>query len=207
MAGINRQLVGGGSYLNLEQANLIIQERHLVSGVMLKVDPGRSGAVEEKLNEMNNVSSIASRRQELANFNKNMEAMVYSITIMVAFALLMGFAIVYNSSVISFAERKRELASLRVLGFSGAEVSSLLLKENLLQSLLGVAAGLPFGWLISRAYVNAVSTDLYSLPLVISPLTYFWSALGGVLFIAAAHLLAVWGVKRLDLVEALKNRD
>lgn len=111
VAGVNRQLVGGGSYVSLEQSNRVLQERHLVSGVMLKVDPGQSGALEEKLNYMNNVSSISSRQKELDNFNKNMEAMVYSIAIMITFSLVLGFAIVYNSSVISFAERKRELAS------------------------------------------------------------------------------------------------
>ncbi|MFZ5644723.1 MAG: ABC transporter permease [Bacillota bacterium] len=204
---INRQLVGGGSYFSLEQANLVMQERRLVSGVMLKVDPGRSGALEEKLNDMNNVSSILSRQKELDNFNKNLEAMVYSIAIMVTFAVVMGFAIVYNSSVISFAERKRELASLRVLGFTSREVSGLMLKENLLQSLLGVAIGLPFGRVISQAYINAVSTDLFTMPVVIYPMTYFWSALGGVFFIMVAHLLAVRGVKKLDLVDVLKNRD
>ncbi|MHB8917917.1 MAG: FtsX-like permease family protein [Desulfocucumaceae bacterium] len=207
VVGINRQLVGGGSFLSLEQANLILQERHLVSGVMLKVDPGKSGAVEEKLNDMNRVSSILSRQKELDNFNKNLEAMVYSIAILVAFSVVMGFAIVYNSSVISFAERKRELASLRVLGFSTREVSGLLLKENLLQSLLGVAAGLPFGRLMGQGYVNAVSTDLFTMSVVVYPMTYFWSALGGVFFIAVAHLMAVRGVKKLDLVDVLKNRD
>ncbi|HBV96387.1 MAG: hypothetical protein JL50_14300 [Peptococcaceae bacterium BICA1-7] len=204
---INRQLVGGGSYVSLEQANQVIQERRLASGVMLKVDPGRFVALEEELNDMNNVSSISSRQKELDNFNKNLEAMVYSIAIMVIFAVVMGFAIVYNSSVISFAERKRELASLRVLGFTSREVSGLLLKENLFQSILGVAIGLPFGRLMSQGYINAVSTDLFTIPVVIYPLTYFWSALGGVFFIAVAHLLAVRGVKRLDLVDVLKNRD
>ncbi|MHB8157314.1 MAG: FtsX-like permease family protein [Desulfocucumaceae bacterium] len=207
VVGINRQLVGGGSYISLEQANLVLQERHLASGVMLKVDPGRSVAVEEELENMNGVSSILSRQKELDNFNKNMEAMVYSIAIMIAFSVVLGFAIVYNASVISFAERKRELASLRVLGFTTSEVSGLLLKENLLQSLLGVAIGLPFGRLMGQGYVSAVSSDLFTMPVVVYPMTYFWSALGGVLFIGVAHLLAVRGVKKLDLVDVLKNRD
>jgi putative ABC transport system permease protein len=207
VVGINRQLVGGGSFISLEQANLVMQERHLVSGVLLKIDTGNSEILDEELNDMNGVSSILSRQKELDNFNKNMEAMVYSIAIMVTFAVVMGFAIVYNASVISFTERKRELASLRVLGFTTREVSGLLLKENLLQSLLGVAAGLPFGRLISQGYVNAVSTDLFTMPVVVYPMTYFWSALGGVFFIAVAHLLAVRGVKKLDMVDVLKNKD
>ena len=207
ITGINRQLVGSGSYISLEQANRILQESGVVSGAMLKVDPGKTAMVEQQLGDMTGVSSISSLRKELANLNQNMDSMVYSLTIMIVFAVLLGFAIVYNSSVISFAERRRELATLRVLGFTTQEISGLLLKENILQSLLGVALGLPFGLYLSKWYVKAASTDLYTIPVIIYPQTYLFSALGGVCFIMVAHLLAVRGVKQIDMVEVLKNTD
>jgi putative ABC transport system permease protein len=205
--GANRQLVGSSSYISIEQANLILRERGLVTGAMLKVDPGRITLLEEELNEMTNVSSISSLRKELNNLNQNLDSMIYSMSVMVAFAVLLGFALVYNSSVISFAERKRELASLRVIGFTSGEVSGLLLKETLLQSILGVILGLPFGRLMTGWYIKAVSTDLFTLPVIVSPQTYFFSAMGGIFFIALAHLFAVRGIKKLDLSEVLKNRD
>lgn len=207
IVGINRKLVGGGSFVSLEQANLMLQERQLASGVMLKVDPAFAAQMEENLEDMTGVTSISSRQKELDNFNQNMDAMVYSVSILVFFALVLGFAIVYNSSVISFSERQRELASLRVLGFSVKEVSGILLKENLLQSLLGVALGLPFGYLMVKGYINATSTDMFTMPVIIYPTTYIFSALGGFFFIIVAHLLAVRGVKQLQLVEVLKNKD
>lgn len=148
----------------------------------------------------------------MESFTEQLGFMYYFIFVMVAFALVLGFAIVYNASVISFAERKRELASLRVIGFTFQEVSGLLLKENLLQTLLGVALGLPFGRYLAGAYINAMMTSsdvysTYSFKIVIYPLTYALSALGGILFIMAAYRLAVRGVKTLDLVEVLKTRD
>jgi putative ABC transport system permease protein len=126
---------------------------------------------------------------------------------MILFSVVLGFAIVYNASVISFAERRRELASLRVLGFSVREVSSLLLKENLLQALIGVALGLPFGRLIVDAYVQSVTTDLFTFQAVVYPKTYVLSAFGGIFFIMLAYLFAVRSVKRLNLVEVLKNTE
>ncbi|MTI83177.1 MAG: ABC transporter permease [Firmicutes bacterium] len=207
IVGINRQLVGGGSFVSLQQANLMLQERQLASGVMLKVDPAFTAHMEEELEDMTEVSSILSRQKELDNFNQNMDAMIYSISILVFFSLLLGFAIVYNSSVISFSERQRELASLRVLGFTISEVSGILLKENLLQSLLGVALGLPFGYLMVKGYISALSTDLFTMPVIIYPTTYIYSALGAFFFIMVAHLLAVRGVRQLQLVEVLKNKD
>ncbi len=207
IVGISNQLVGGGCFVSLQQANVLLQERQLVSGVMLKVAPALSAGLEAELEEMTAVSSVLSRQKELDNFNKNLEASIYSISILVLFALLLGFAIVYNSSVISFAERQRELASLRVLGFSIQEVSGILLKENLLQSVLGVVLGLPFGYLMVKGYIGALSTDLYSLPVIIYPTTYVYAALGSFFFIIVAHLFAVRGIKQLQLVEVLKNKD
>lgn len=205
--GISEQLMGSGSYLSLDQANRLLQERQLVSAAMLKVDPGQLEQLEAALSEMTGIGSISSLRKELDNLNQYMDSMLYTIIVMVGFAVVLGFAIVYNSSVISFAERKRELASLRVLGFTTGEVSGLLLKETLLQSLLGVALGLPFGLLITRAYIQSLSNELFTLPVIISPMTYVLSALGGIFFIMMAHLFAVRGVKKLDLVDVLKNRD
>ncbi len=207
IVGMNTQLVGGGSFVSLEQANRILQERQLASGVMLKVDPAFAAQLEEKLEDMTGVSSISSRQKELDNFNQHMGAMLYSISILVFFALLLGFAIVYNSSVISFSERQRELATLRVLGFSVQEVSGILLKENLLQSLLGVILGLPFGYLMARGYISAASTDLFTIPVIIYPTTYIYAALGAVLFIMVGHLLAARSIRQLELVEVLKYKD
>lgn len=207
IAGISTQLIGSGSYLSLGLANRIMQESGIVSGAMIKVQPGTEKVIGKKLGEMTGISSITSRQKELDNFNKNLESMVYSISVMIIFAVALGFAIVYNASVMSFTERKRELASLRVVGFTSREVSGLLLKETLLQSLLGVALGLPLGLFMARGYIQAVSTDLFSMPVVVYPLTYFFSALGGIVFIMLAHLLAARGVGKLDLVDVLKNRD
>ena len=207
VVGINKQLVGASSFISLAQADEIMRESQLVSGAMLKVETGRSKQLEKELSDMTGVSSISSPQKELDNFNKNLDSMIYSISIMVLFAVLLGFAMVYNSSVISFTERRREFASLRVVGFTTSEVSGLLLKENIIQSMTGVVLGLPFGRLMTEWYIKATSTDLYTIPVVIYPKTYLFSALGGILFIALAHLLTVRGVGKLDLVDVLKDRE
>lgn len=207
VAGMSRQLIGGGSYINLEQANAILRETRLVSGVMLKVDPGQGYLVEEELNKMTGVSSVLSRQKEFDSFNQNLGSMIFFTATMIIFAVILGFAIIYNSSIISFVERRRELASLRVIGLTTQEVKGFLFKENILQIFIGVAFGLPFGRFLAQEYITAASTDFFSFPVVIYPLTYFYSALGGVFFILAAHFFVSKGVEKLDLVEVLKNRD
>jgi len=207
VAGVNRQLVGSSSYVNLSQVNGLLQEGQLVSGAMLKVDQGKADQVERGLNEMTGIASVSSREKELGGFTKNMGSMIYAVTIMIMFSVILGFAIVYNSSLIGFAERKRELASLRVIGYTNREVSGLLLREILLQAACGVIFGLPFGRWMAESYVNAVSTELFTMPVVVYPQTYLLSAIGGIAFMMAGLLFVVKGVKKLDLVEVLKNRD
>ena len=174
---------------------------------MLKIDAGQALVVKEKLKEFINIASIMDLQAELEAIYEQMDVMIYFTGIMVTFAVVLGFAIIYNASLISFEERKRELSLLRLMGFKNNEISSLLLKENFLQSILGIALGLPFGYLMALGYVRALETDLYTFPMAVYPTTYFLSAITGVLFITAAYLLARRRVKRLNLIETLKNKD
>ncbi|MDD4752983.1 MAG: ABC transporter permease [Desulfitobacteriaceae bacterium] len=207
VAGINRQLIGGGSFMEITQVNRLLREHLLASGAMLKIDPGKRGEIEKALNEMTAISSMLSREKELDNFVKNLDSMIYFVGIMVFFAVTLGFAIVYNSAVVSFGERKRELASLRVVGFSLKEVSALLWKEYFFQAFMGIIFGMPFGYLMALSMLKALNTDLYSLPLVIYPATYAFSAIGGAVFIAAALIFTMRSARDLDLVDVLKDRD
>jgi len=207
VVGDTRQLFGGGSYINLARANQILQERDVISGAMLNIEKGKEAEVEEQLKGMLGIASITDREKEIRNFNESMGVVTSFVSILVFFAILLGFAIIYNASVINFAERRRELASLRVIGFTVGEISSLLFKENMILLIGGVILGMPFGkWLVT-VYVQSVSTDQFSLPVIIYPTTYLFAAIGGIIFVMVAHRFAVKGIKDLDMVSALKSTD
>ena len=204
--GISHQMIGSGSYVSLNQANKVLRESRVVTAVMLRTDPGKAGSIEgscrDDRGEFNTEPGA-----ELAGFEKQMEYMVFFVVIMVSFAAILGFAIVYNSSVIGFSERQRELALLKVMGFSDREVGGLLLRETILQSIPGVFLGLPFGRLMSQWYVAAISTEAFSFPVVVYPRTYLVSAVIGLLFVLVAHFFAARGIKRIEPTELLKNND
>jgi putative ABC transport system permease protein len=120
---------------------------------------------------------------------------------------MLGFAIVYSSSVISLAERQRETATLRVMGFSVKEISGMLFKESILQTAPGILLGLPFGRLLAEAYIKSVGTDLYTLPVIIYPRTYLYAALLAVVFVYTAYKVSVRGLQHLDMIEVLKQGD
>ncbi|MEA3365101.1 MAG: ABC transporter permease, partial [Candidatus Hydrogenedentes bacterium] len=102
---------------------------------------------------------------------------------------------------------KRELASLRVMGFSKAEVGAMVYKENFMLSAVGLALGLPFGMALCRLLVYAYDTELYRLPFYIESSTFVWTIVMTVIFVSLANLAARQRVQRLDMVEVLKSRE
>src|SRR5690606_34178998 len=108
---------------------------------------------------------------------------------------------------ISLAERQRELASLRVLGFSREEVGRILYHENFALGFLGLILGIPFGIGICRLLVNAYDNELYRLPFHISNSTYVTATVCSIIFVVIANLAVRHKIKRLDMVEVLKERE
>ena len=139
---INRQLIGSVCYTSLSQANRLLREADAVSGCMLLVDPGQAAHIEARLGDFTGINSILSRQKEIDNISSLIESSVYFVGIMIFFSLILGLAIVYNSIIMSFNERKKELASLLTLGFTHAEVSGLMLKDALIQAVPGLLIGL-----------------------------------------------------------------
>lgn len=207
VVGVNKPMSGSGSYISWETANRLLGESQLVSAVMLKLDRPEMKNVESRLYAMNGVSSVMSPQREQAAFLQYMDTMIAFIVIMVLMAGLLGLAIVYNTSIMTFQERKRELASLRVLGFSQGEIAGLLRKETGIQAVLGIIIGLPAGKAMGSALMASVSTDLFSLPAVIYPRTYLIAAVIAIVFVGIGQQLAIRKTRQIDMVEALKNRD
>lgn len=207
VAGLSRKSVGGASYLDIGALNEILRESGLVTGAAIRTEPGEASVVEKETVDMVNVSSVLSREREERYLNENLAYLYVSISILVGFSILLGLAIVFNASALSFSERRRELASLRVIGFSREEVALFLLKENLLLLLAGTLVGLPFGRLLSEGYARAVSTDLFTFVAVVFPRTYLLASVGGAIFVVLAFVLGLRGLDRLDFAETIKARD
>ena len=114
---------------------------------------------------------------------------------------------VYNSARITLSERSRELASLRVIGFSKAEVSTILLGEFAILLLAAIPIGWAIGWYLAYAAMAGVDSDLYQFPLIIQPSTYAMAALVVIIAGVATALLVRRRINNLDLVAVLKTRE
>jgi putative ABC transport system permease protein len=120
---------------------------------------------------------------------------------------LLSVGVIYNTARIALSERGRELASLRVLGFTRREVARMLFGELALLGVAAVPAGFAIGAALCWALATALSSELFRLPLVLAMRTYLLSALLLLVAGTLSALLVRRRLDRLDLVAVLKTRE
>jgi putative ABC transport system permease protein len=194
--------------MSIEDMNGALGEGRRISGAWLKVDPMRVEDLYVRLKEMPAIGGVGLQadavRRLVAMLDENLGRAIF---VYVGFAGLIASGVVYNTVRISFAERHRELASLRVLGFSRTDVSYILLGEvaflTLLALPLGAAAGALLAWYLSLA----MSSDLFRLPFAVAPSTFGVAAVVVLAITIAASLMVRSQIDRLDLAAALKTGE
>lgn len=200
--------IGLSAFMDLEALNTMLGDGPLISGVHMAVDPAREADLFKELKATPAASFVAIQKVAIQKFR---DTLAQNITIMVSvyvsLAAIIAFGVVYNFARISLSEQGREMASLRVLGFTRREVSGLLLGE--LAAVVIIAQ--PLGWLIGRGIawlvVSGMTTELYQVPLVVGREVYAYASL---VVVAAAVIsgFAVRGrIDRLDMIEVLKTRE
>lgn len=208
VAAVVDSYVGSSARMSIEDMNGALGEGRRISGAWLKVDPMRVEDLYVRLKEMPAIGGVGLQadavRRLVAMLDENLGRAIF---VYVGFAGLIASGVVYNTVRISFAERHRELASLRVLGFSRTDVSYILLGEvaflTLLALPLGAAAGALLAWYLSLA----MSSDLFRLPFAVAPSTFGVAAVVVLAITIAASLMVRSQIDRLDLAAALKTGE
>ncbi len=200
--------LGLGAHMDIDAANRLMREGPSISGAAIAFDPLRADALFAMLKRTPAVASIALQPVALAKYRETLEQnLLVMVTVYVSLGMIIAFGVVYNFARISLSEQGRELASLRVLGLTRGEVSGILLAELAILTL----AAQPIGWILGRGIaeimVRGLESELYRVPLVVTPAVYAWASLvviGGAL---ASGLVVRGRIDRLDLVEVLKTRE
>jgi putative ABC transport system permease protein len=144
------------------------------------------------------------RRQFDATLSENLLTMVAIYTLI---GVLIAVGVVYNAARIQLSERSYELASLRVLGFSRAEVGYVLVGEMMLLTALAIPLGWAVGYWLALGLVDAMSTDMFQIPFHITRRTFALAALAVFLAALGSVLMVRRRLDRVDLATALKARD
>lgn len=196
------------AYLQLPVLNTLMEEGPTISGAMLKVDADSAAEVYDRLKRLPAVANVSVRAATLQSFYDTLAgSMQISTRIILTFACVIAIAVIYNGSRVTLSERARELASLRVLGFTRGEVALVLFGEQGLLTLAALPLGSAIGYALCALIPAAYNTDLYRLPLVLSDRSFFFACAVVLLTALAVALLIRRRIDRLDLVGVLKTRE
>lgn len=203
-----QQYIGLGAYMNLEALNRMSGSGQALSGLLLTIDAHYEAEIVDALQRRPRVASIVSQDRIIESvYETSGQTMLTFALILTVFAGAIAFGVVYNSARITLAERDRELASLRVLGFTRNEIAYILLGELAILTLLALPVGFGLGALLSASSVQSLSTDLFAFPLVLRRSTFAFSSVVVIIAATVSALIVRRKLNTLDLVGVLKTRE
>lgn len=208
VSGITEQFIGLGAYMNMQAVNRLVGEGQAISGAFLMIDEQYEDVLTQELQDRPRIASIVSQDRTISAFMDTLaESQLATTFILSLFAGVIALGVVYNSVRISFSERDRELASMRVLGFTRGEISYILLGEMAVLVLVAIPLGLGIGTMLANLSAQSLQTELYRIPVVLGSGTFSLAAT----VVLAASLISAFLMHRklnnLDLIGVLKTRE
>ena len=208
VAAVVPEMMGLNAYIARGALNRLLREGDVVNQLTLALERGREAELLQALQQQPQVAGAFSKAVMLRNVRgitaRNL--LVFS-AVLTAFASVIAVGVVYNQTRIALAERAWELASLRVLGFTQAEVARLLLGQWWLEMLIALPLGWWGGRALSGAIVRLIQTDEFFFAVRVRPVTYAFASV----CVGVAAVFSAWIVQRrirhLDLVGVLKVRE
>ncbi len=205
LVGFSEDFAGLIAYMDRRALNRLLGEGDVITGASFRVDGTRWQEFLRELKLQPRVSWVVVKESLRNNFRKTTAASIGLIqTIYLIFATIVAFGVVYNNARISLAERGRELATLRVIGFSQREVGAVLVIELVILALIAVPLGLVFGTVLASGILQAVNTETVRLPPVFTLRNYTFAVLVVTVASTLSGLVVLRTLKNLDLVSALK---
>jgi putative ABC transport system permease protein len=208
VVGLVETHIGQPAYMRLDALDRLLRERPSLQYANLYVDESESPALFAELKALPEIASVSFREAAVRSFHETIgDTLLLFVGFFSLFASALGFGVVYNSTRIALSERGRELATLRVLGFTRREVSYILFAEVGVLVVLGLPLGCGLGWLLGWIMMQAFETELYRMPLVIDPSTYGSAALIALAATAISAAIVRRRLDHLDLIAVLKTRE
>lgn len=208
VTGISQSLVGIDAYMHIDALNRLVGDGRRISGARVSLDMLQKDALYAEIKKTPAIAFAMLIGLSRDRFRATIEQNIAMIQVVyTTLAVIVAFGLVYNSARIQLSERARELASLRVLGFTPAEVSNVLMTELAVVVFAAQPLGLLLGIGFSRLVIDGISSDLFRIPFVINSSTLAISSLVVLGASLMSALIVRRRIDRLDLVAVLKSRE
>lgn len=202
--------LGTAVYADIEYLSHLVGEELAMTGVQLTAahQGEELNAFYRELKRLPALQAVSSQREMVAQLEETLVRNMWGfIGFLVLFAGVVFFSSILNSSLVSLAERRRELATLRVLGYGPWMIGSLLLRESVIVSIVGTLVGMPLGFLLTVALAQVYDSEMFRFPVVSTVGVYVGTLALGAIFTLAAHLFVQRSVNRTDWLEALQAKE
>jgi len=207
VTGLSQAYLGLNAYMHLDLLNDLMGDGQVISGAHLKVDETKLPALYAAVKQTPAVSSIALLNKSRQSFRDTLAQNINTMTTMfIALSAIIAFGVVYNSVRIQLSERGRELASLRILGFTQGEVMLILFGEIIVLLLIAIPIGWIAGYILAGMVAAGMQTEIYRVPLIVDRDTYAKAALVAIVSTMASAVIMRWRIARMDLIAVLKTR-
>ncbi|MFW6050645.1 MAG: ABC transporter permease [Myxococcota bacterium] len=208
VANVVSEMFGLQGHMRRASLERLLGQPPMVSSVLLSVDPHRMDDVRERLVEIPAVASVERKEAAFESFREQSAEMILTFTFVLAvFAAVIAVGVVYNNARVALSMRSRDLASLRVLGFTRGEISAILLGELAVQVLLAIPIGMVIGTWASHWIASIVDPENFRIPAIISSRTYAFAAVIALGSGLLSALMVRRRLDRLDLIGVLKTRE
>lgn len=200
--------MGLQAYMEIDALRRLMREGGTVSGAVMTVDPAAMDRLYGEVKLLPAVAGVAVIEATRRNFQQTMaENMNVVVFLNAFFAGIIAFGVVYNSARVSLSERSRELASLRVLGFTRAEIALMLIGELAIITAVSLPLGALMGYGLGLLMMSMFNNEVYRLPFSVTPQTVAWTFLTLIGATVVSALAVKRQLDRLDLVGVLKTRE
>lgn len=199
------EMLGINAYMNIHALNRLMHEDHSISGSLLQVDADRQQELYQRLKQLPAVAAVSIKAAAVNSFKETISrSMTLSIGMLIVFASIIAVGMIYNGARIALSERSRELATLRILGFTRREITFILLGEQAFITVIALPFGFAAGYALCAVLAIRLQSELYRMPLVVQPASYALAFLIVLFAAVASGILVSRRVASLDIVSVLK---
>ena len=208
VAGTITDFSGVGAYMEIDALRRLLREGSTISGAHLAIDRARWSDFLEAVKNTPRIGALSITAAARASFNETMGEMMGTIQgIYLSFAVIVAFGVVYNGARIALSERSRDLATLRVVGFTPREVTAVLIGELAVLTVIALPGGLFLGSQLTRLIVEISATETVRFPVVLTSRTYLTAVLIIVFSSSLSFAVVSRRLRELDLIGVLKARE
>ena len=202
VTGIFKQYLGANAYMNIESMEELLLEEQLITGVSVAAQAD----LKDELKDVANISAVNSVDDMYRAFEEYMDLMLLAIGFYMLFGGVLGFALIYNSTIIGISERTMEFATLRIMGFDRKDVYGMICRENFVMGGIAIIVGIPLGAGMIKGMVESFSSDIMTLPYILKPEAFIQAAAATIIFVIIAQLATLRKIYNLNFIDALKSR-